>query len=232
MESRRNSQFSLHRTAPLPQARTESKARFSTPRRCVLTAMRLKRLCVFCGSSSGIDPAYVKAARAFGLELARRQLTLVYGGGNIGLMGVVADAVLAGGGKVIGVIPRFLENRELAHRGVTELRLVDSMHERKALMADLADGFVALPGGFGTLDELCEILTWAQLHLHTKPCGLLNILGFFAPFLAQIQQASRAGFIRPEHVDLLFTETDPYRLLDHLDAAAHPDVHGRRGDVR
>lgn len=194
--------------------------------------MRLKRLCVFCGSSSGSDPAYAKVARAFGLEMARRQLTLVYGGGNIGLMGVVADAVLAAGGNVIGVIPRFLENRELAHRGVTELRLVDSMHERKALMADLADGFVALPGGFGTLDELCEILTWAQLHLHTKPCGLLNVLDFFAPFLAQIQHAARTGFIRHEHLDLLFTDADPYRLLDHLDATAHPDVPARRRDVR
>lgn len=194
--------------------------------------MRLKRLCVFCGSSSGTDPAYAQAARAFGMELARRQLTLVYGGGNIGLMGVVADAVLASGGQVIGVIPHFLERRELAHRGVTELRRVESMHERKALMADLADGFVALPGGFGTLDELCEILTWAQLNLHTKPCGLLNIQDFFAPFLSQIQRASSAGFIRHEHMELLFTESDPGRLLDHLAAAAHPDVRARPSDLR
>jgi hypothetical protein len=194
--------------------------------------MRLQRLCVFCGSSSGIDPTYTREARAFGLEMARRQLTLVYGGGNIGLMGTVADAVLEGGGKVIGVLPRFLERRELAHRGITELHLVDSMHERKALMADLADGFAALPGGFGTFDELCEILTWGQLDLHAKPCGLLNTLGFFDLFLAQARHASAAGFIRPAHLDLVFTESDPFRLIDHLDASTRPDQHPHRNDVR
>jgi uncharacterized protein (TIGR00730 family) len=204
-------------------ATSKSKARFFPTRRFVLTSMQLKRLCVFCGSSAGHDPVYAKTAHEFGLEMAGRNLTLVYGGGNIGLMGIVADAVLAGGGKVIGVIPRFLQNREIAHNGLTELRLVDSMHERKALMADLSDGFVALPGGFGTLDELCEILTWAQLQLHAKPCAILNIQGFFAPFLAQIQTATQTGFIRPEHVDLLRTASNPSALLDQISAVPASD---------
>jgi uncharacterized protein (TIGR00730 family) len=138
------------------------------------------------------------------------------GGGNVGLMGVAADAVLAARGEVIGVIPEALVARELAHRGLTKLHTVRSMHERKALMADLADGFVALPGGFGTLDELCEILTWSQLGLHSKPCGLLNVEGFFDPLLAQIERAVADRFVRPEHQAMLLVERDPARLLERM----------------
>src|SRR5262249_11009257 len=148
----------------------------------------MKRLCVFCGSSAGGAAAYADAARRFGPALAAHGLGLVYGGGHVGLMGVVADAVLGGGGEVIGVIPQALVDRELAHTGLTALRVVATMHQRKALMADLADGFVALPGGFGTADELFEILTWAQLGLHAKPVGLLDVNGFFTPLLAWVER--------------------------------------------
>src|SRR6516164_2274986 len=144
----------------------------------------LKRICVFCGSSVGDRPIYLQAALELGRAIAERRLGLVYGGGHIGLMGVLADAVLSGGGEVIGVIPQALVDRELAHTGVTELRVVETMHQRKALMADLSDGFLALPGGFGTGDELFEILTWAQLGLHAKPIGVLNVGGYFDPLLA------------------------------------------------
>lgn len=181
----------------------------------------MQRICVFCGSSPGLDPAFAEAARALGRALAREALGLVYGGGNIGLMGLLADAALAGGGEVIGVIPQALVDKELAHRGVTQLRVVRSMHERKALMAELADAFVALPGGYGTLEELCEIVTWAQLGLHHKPCGLLNAQGFYDPLLAQIEQAVRQRFIRPEHQAFLVVEPAPEPLLRRL-MQVHP----------
>jgi uncharacterized protein (TIGR00730 family) len=180
----------------------------------------VKRVCVFCGSSSGDDPVFAEAACALGSLVARRQIGLVYGGGNIGLMGLLADAALAAHGEVLGVIPRALVARELAHHGVTELREVHSMHERKALMVGLSDAFIALPGGYGTLDELCEVLTWAQLGFHAKPCGLLNVAGFYDPFLAQIDRAVANHFVRPEHRRLLLVENDAARLLDAL--AAHP----------
>lgn len=198
-----------------------------------LQGMSRLRLGVFCGSSRGNKPIFETHARELGVEMARRDIILVYGGGNIGLMGVVADAVLEGGGEVIGVIPKFLEARELAHRGATKLHLVDTMHERKALMADLSDGFIALPGGFGTFDELCEILTWAQLQLHAKPCGVLNIHGYFDAWFAQVATAQSAGFIRPEHTALMLQETRAQSLLDRIiQRAAHPISIPLKDEVR
>src|SRR5713226_8253785 len=176
----------------------------------------MKRLCVFCGSSTGTDPRYVDEARLLGKLLARRGWGLVFGGGHIGLMGVLADAVLQAGGEVIGVIPQALVDKELAHPGVTELRIVSTMHQRKALMADLADGFAALPGGFGTGDELFEILTWAQLGPHPKPIGLLNVGGFFEPLLAWLDHAGREGFVKPKHRRLLVEAKTPEELLDRI----------------
>jgi uncharacterized protein (TIGR00730 family) len=176
----------------------------------------LRRLCVFCGSQTGVRPEYADAARTLGQALARRGIELVYGGGHVGLMGVVADAVLDAGGKVIGVIPQALVERELAHRGLTELHVTGSMHERKALMADRADAFVALPGGFGTADEWFEILTWAQLKLHDKPVGLLDVAGFYDPLLAWIDRAVEEGFVKREHRDKLVVDRDIDSLLDRL----------------
>ncbi len=151
-----------------------------------------------------------------GTILARQGLGLVYGGGNIGLMGLLANAVLAHGGEVVGVIPQAMVDRELAHRGVTDLRIVNSMHERKAVMAELAGAFIALPGGYGTLEEFCEIITWSQLGLHRKPCGLLNIQGFYNPLLAQIERAVQERFIRQEHQSLIIVEEEPEPLLKRL----------------
>jgi uncharacterized protein (TIGR00730 family) len=176
----------------------------------------MRHVCVFCGSSSGARPEYAEAARRFGTALAGRGLGLVYGGGHVGLMGVLADAALAAGGEVVGVIPQALVDRELAHGRLTELLVVDTMHQRKALMADRADAFAALPGGFGTGDELFEILTWAQLGLHARPVGLLNVAGFFGPLLGWVDLAVREGFLRPEHRDLLVVADEPEALLELL----------------
>ena len=176
----------------------------------------MKRVCVFCGSNVGARPVYADAARAVGGALARRGCGLVYGGGCIGLMGIVADAVLAHGGEVIGVIPEALVAKELAHRGLTELRVVGSMHERKASMADLADAFIALPGGYGSFEELCEMLTGAQLGLHRKPSGLLNVDGYYDPLLALFDRAVTERFVRPVHRALVLEDRDPDRLLDRL----------------
>jgi uncharacterized protein (TIGR00730 family) len=176
----------------------------------------MKRICVFCGSSTGIRPAYAQAARELGAGIAGRGVGLVYGGGKVGLMGVLADAVLSHGGEVIGIIPQGLVDKELAHTGLTELRVVQSMHQRKALMAELSEAFLALPGGYGTLEEFCEMLTWSQLGLHRKPCGLLNLEGFYDPFLAQIDHAVSAQFIRPEHRSLLQAHSQPGPLLEQL----------------
>lgn len=183
-----------------------------------------RSLCVFCGSSSGEDPAYAEAARTMGGLLAQRGCRLVYGGGKVGLMGAIADAVLEGGGEVVGVIPGALVDRELAHHGVTDLRIVHSMHERKALMADLSDGFIAMPGGFGTLEELFEVLTWAQLGFHEKPCGLLNVAGFFDSLLAMLDQATARQFMRPEHRSILVTRNQPEELLTALADFQSPHV--------
>jgi hypothetical protein len=182
--------------------------------------LRLRRVCVFCGSNTGSDAAFAAAARALGEALVRDGRHLVYGGGRVGLMGVLADAVLAGGGTVTGVIPESLAAREVAHRGLTQLRIVTSMHTRKALMSELADAFVALPGGFGTLDELFEIVTWAQLGMHTKPIGLLDVNGYYGSLLAFADRCLADGFVRPEHRDLLLVDSSAERLLARLDASA------------
>jgi uncharacterized protein (TIGR00730 family) len=175
---------------------------------------------VYCGSSPGADPGFAAAAGALGRLLGRRGIRLVYGGGHVGLMGVVADAALSEGGEVHGVITRALQEKELAHQGLTTLRVVETMHERKAAMADLADGFIMLPGGFGTLDEFLEVVTWTQLGVHAKPCGVLNVSGFFDPLLALFASAARQRFLRPEHRDLVIVEADPEPLMDRLDAWA------------
>ena len=176
----------------------------------------MRSVCVFCGASSGHDPAYALAARRFGEVLARHGIELVWGAGNVGLMGVLADAVLSHGGRAVGVIPDFMVERELAHTAASEILIVDSMHARKAAMAERADAFVALPGGFGTLDELFEILTWAQLHIHSKPIGLLNVQGFFDPLLAMVRHMSREGFITARHLALLHEDVHADSLLDAM----------------
>jgi uncharacterized protein (TIGR00730 family) len=174
----------------------------------------VRRICVFAGSSPGARPVYTEVAQALGGELARRGLGLVYGGASRGLMGVVADAALAAGGEVIGVLPRGLFVREVAHQGLTELFEVGSMHERKALMSQLSDGFIALPGGYGTCDELFEAVTWAQVGIHQKPVGLLEVHDYFATLLAFVAHASDEGFIPAAQTGLLIRETDPAALLD------------------
>lgn len=176
----------------------------------------MQSVCVFCGSSVGSDPAFRHAAEALGDALVQRGITLVYGGGNIGLMGVIADQVLRGGGRVIGVIPQRLVDKELAHYGVTELRIVGSMHERKALMADLAEGFIALPGGFGTVEEFSEVLTWGQLGLHAKPMGILNVSGYYDHFLSFLDHAVQARLLRPEDRALVLQSDDVETLLECL----------------
>jgi uncharacterized protein (TIGR00730 family) len=176
----------------------------------------MNRICVFCGSNFGFREQYADAARALGRALVDRGLGLVYGGGCVGLMGTIADAVMKAGGEVVGVIPDALVERELAHGDVSKLIVVRSMHERKAKMAELADAFIAMPGGFGTFEEFCEILTWAQLGLHRKPCGILNVDGYYDPLLALFDHAVSEGFLRPGNRLLVVQETDPHRLLDTL----------------
>ncbi len=184
----------------------------------------MKRVCVFCGSATGAHGDYPEAARELAAELTRRKVGLVYGGGSVGLMGVLADAVLDRGGEVIGVIPRGLASRELLHPGLTELRLVHSMHERKATMASLADAFVALPGGLGTLEETLEVLTWAQLGIQRKPVGLLNVRGYWDGLLRLFSHAIHEGFVRPEYLALLLTERTPGALLDRFAAWRPPPL--------
>ncbi len=176
----------------------------------------IERVGVFCGSSRGNDPVYAHAAAQVGALLAERGIGLVYGGGNVGLMGVVADACLAGGGEVIGVIPQSLLDKEVGHRGLTELHIVSTMHERKALMADLANSFLALPGGYGTWDEFCEILTWCQLGLQRKTFGLLNVKGYYDPMLRMADVAVAEGFLSPVHRGIILTGADPAELLERL----------------
>ena len=177
---------------------------------------RLDRVCVYCGSRPGADPAFAEAARRLGARLAREGLGLVTGGGSVGLMGVVADAALAGGGTAVGVIPGALAEREIGHAALTELRVVDTMHERKATMAGLADAFVALPGGIGTLEEIAEVLTWTGLGLHAKPCALLNVGGYYDPFVAWLDDAAAQGFLRPRQRSGLWVEAEPDALVDRL----------------
>jgi len=179
-----------------------------------------RAICVFCGASAGANPAYLAAARAVGAALAGRGIELVYGGGRVGLMGAVADAALAAGGRVTGVIPLALVERELAHPGLSDLRIVTTLHERKALMAELSDAFLALPGGLGTLEELAEVLSWAQLGLHTKPIGALDVEGYFDGLAAYLDHATAEGFIAPDQRGLLAIETDLDVLLDRFVAAS------------
>ena len=177
----------------------------------------MRRICVFCGAAAGNDPRYAAAAGDLGRALAARSIELVTGGGKVGLMGVVADATLAAGGQVIGIIPRFLEEREVAHRGLTELHVVESLHERKALMHELSDGFIVLPGGFGTLDELMESITWAQLGLHAKPIGIVNVAGYFDELLAFVEEPG--GRVHPGR-----TRRDPHRPRRRDRARRGPDA--------
>ena len=177
----------------------------------------MRRVCVFCGASSGRIPAYADQARALGTAAAARGLGIVYGGGRVGLMGALADAGLAAGGEVVGVIPQELVDRELAHEGLSQLHVVGSLHERKALMAELSDAFVALPGGFGTLDELMEQLTWSQLGLHAKPVGLLDVEEYWRPLIALARHATTEGFVRESDLASIAVADDPESLLDRLD---------------
>lgn len=183
---------------------------------------RIRRVCVFCGSRSGHNAIYRTAATELGRALAQRGYGLVYGGGQVGLMGVIADAVMQHGGEVDGVIPHPMVSRELAHLHITRLHEVGSMHERKARMAELADAFIAMPGGFGTFEELFEIITWAQLGIHQKPIGLLNAAGYFDPLQHLMEQAIAAGFVKPEHRQLTVIDTQPIALLDALEWHAMP----------
>jgi uncharacterized protein (TIGR00730 family) len=182
----------------------------------------LQSLAVFCGSSFGAAPGYREAAREAGRLLGQSAIRLVYGGGHVGLMGVLADACLSAGGRVIGVIPQALADKEVAHRGLTELRVVGSMHERKAVMAELSDAFLALPGGYGTWDELFEALTWSQLGIQDKVCGLLNVDGYYDSMIAMMDRAVAEGFVRNASRELLVVDTDASRLLDRLKHASAP----------
>jgi uncharacterized protein (TIGR00730 family) len=186
--------------------------------------MKLKRLAVFCGSSSGASETYTTEAIKFGTELAKRDITLVYGGSKVGIMGAVADAVLKNGGKAFGVIPKFLEEKEISHRGLTELHTVETMHERKAKMAELADGFVALPGGTGTLEEFFEVLTWAQIGLHQKPCGLLNINDYYSPLQSLFEHMVDQQFVQEKFRSMVILESEPLELLNRFDTYVSPEV--------
>ena len=189
-----------------------------------LEGVDMKRITVFCGSRIGESEAYKEGAIALGKELAKRGITLVYGGGSVGLMGVIATTVLKEGGEAIGIIPKFLEEREIAHIHLTELHIVDSMHERKAKMADLADGFIAMPGGPGTLEELVEVFTWAQLGLHEKPIGLLNVNQYYDPLIAFLDHMTNEQFMEERHRHMILVESEPARLLNQFNDYKPPEV--------
>lgn len=178
----------------------------------------MKRICVYCGSSPGKRPEYVRSACALADELVKRDIGLVYGGASVGIMGKIADRALAGGGEVIGVIPQALVDKEVAHNGLTELKVVKSMHERKAIMADISDGFIALPGGLGTIEELFEVLTWAQLGFHKKPCALLNVEGYYDSLSTFLDNAVEEQFIKDIHRSMLIIDKTADRLLDQIEA--------------
>ena len=184
----------------------------------------MRRVCVYCGSNTGKRPQYADVARELADVLVRHELELVYGGADKGIMGIIADTVLELGGKVHGVIPKMLTDKEIAHQGLTELHVVASMHERKTMMAALSDGFVAMPGGFGTLEEIIEIITWGQLRFHDKPCGLLNIDGYFDHLLAFFDHASREGFLRRANRDMLLVDSDPAGLIQQFERYTAPHV--------
>jgi uncharacterized protein (TIGR00730 family) len=175
-----------------------------------------KRICVFCGSSPGARPGYAEAAKSLARYLAASKITVVYGGGNVGLMGTLADATLEAGGEIIGVMPQALVDREHSHTRIPDLRVVGSMHERKATMAELSDAFIAMPGGFGTFEEFCEVLTWTQLGLHRKPCGLLNVEGYYDPLLALFDHAEAEQFLKPAHRHMVISESSPGLLVERL----------------
>ncbi|WP_285907770.1 TIGR00730 family Rossman fold protein [Pseudodesulfovibrio pelocollis] len=184
----------------------------------------MKRICVYLGSNPGIDPAYAQAADALALELAHRSIGLVYGGSDVGLMGRLANACLNAGGEVIGVIPELLVEKEVAHTGLTTMHVVASMHERKQRMADLSDGFIALPGGLGTLEEFFEVLTWNQLGYHAKPCGLLDVKGYYACLADHMDRMVNEGFLVQEHRRMVLTGSDPADLLDRFETYVPPQV--------
>ena len=183
----------------------------------------MRRVCVFCGSSNGQNKTIIESANFFGRLLAKSNLGLVYGGGGIGLMGIIADAVLDAGGEVIGVLPDWLAKNEVAHEGLTQMHLVKSMHERKKMMYELSDAFVCLPGGMGTMDELFEILTWAQLDLHNKPCAILNIDNYYDHLLAHFKQMENLGFVSKKHSQLLYVTSDPEEVLRKLNLLSHSE---------
>ncbi|PFK99293.1 TIGR00730 family Rossman fold protein [Priestia megaterium] len=184
----------------------------------------MKRIAVFCGSSNGASDLYIQGAKDLGKELAKRNISLVYGGASVGVMGAVADAVLEAGGHVIGVMPTFLEEREISHKNLSELIVVKSMHERKAKMAELVDGFITLPGGPGTLEEFCEIFTWAQLGLHQKPCGLLNINDYYTPLISLFNHMTEEQFLQEKYRSMALVDTEPQGLLDQFNTYQPPSV--------
>ena len=184
----------------------------------------MNHICIFCGSNPGASPDYAAAARALGNLLARRGITLVYGGGNVGLMGIIADAALAAGGEVIGVIPDFLLRKEVGHSGLTRMEIVQTMHERKQKMAELSSGFIALPGGMGTLEEMCEILTWGQLGLHHKPFGLLDTAGYYQPLIRMFDQMVAERFLHSQNREMVLTASEPEALLALMEQYQVPDV--------
>lgn len=188
-------------------------------------ARRFQRICVFCGSNPGARPSYCQAARELGRELVARGIDLVYGGAGIGCMGALADSVLAAGGQVLGVMPRALIEKEIAHQGLSELHVVESMHERKATMAELSDGFIALPGGMGTFEEFFEVLTWGQLGMHSKPCGLLDVEGYYRLLAAFLDHARQELFFKREHRDMVLRAGNPAELLDSMAAYEPKAVH-------
>lgn len=184
----------------------------------------MKSIAVYCGSSNGASKVYIEEAKKFGKELAKRDITLVYGGASVGIMGAVADAVLDEGGKVIGVMPSFLDEREISHQKLSELILVDSMHERKKTMADLAEGFIALPGGPGTMEEFFEVFTWAQLGLHQKPCGLLNIHHYYDPLIEFFRHMINEQFLHEKYRSMIIVENEPEKLLDRFASYEPPPI--------
>jgi uncharacterized protein (TIGR00730 family) len=188
----------------------------------IQTARQIQRLCVFCGSSSGTRPVYAEAAAQLGRDLAKSKIALVFGGGRVGLMGILADSVLAAGGQAIGVMPRALVEKEIAHTSLTELHVVESMHQRKSLMADLADAFLLLPGGFGSWEEFCEVLTWLQLGIHRKPCAILNVAGYYNGLLSLADHALAEGFLRPAHHKMVIVADHPQAALSQLTSASIP----------
>jgi uncharacterized protein (TIGR00730 family) len=181
----------------------------------------MRRLCVFCGSASGTQPEYLASARKLGKSLAAKKIELVYGGGRVGLMGAIADSVLEAGGTVIGIIPERLAAKEIAHNGLTELHVVKSMHERKAAMAEMSDGFIAMPGGFGTIEEFCEVLTWSQLGFQKKPCGLLNTLGFYNTLIELFDDMTKKEFVMKVHRDLVIVSEDPDEMIEKVSNYVH-----------